>query len=90
MASFRLTYSSWLSHVSVRKNKSIWLSDINLFTNIALEDRDLMFNSPHLIFLFCSVSAVVVLIPIRLLSIAPLLFMLIDLSRGTDTVVMGL
>ena len=66
VASFRLIYSSWHSHVSVRKNRSIWLSDIKSFTNTALEDRDLIFNSPHLIFLFCSVIAVVVLIPISL------------------------
>ena len=67
------------------------LSDINLFTNTALEDRDLIFNSPHLIFLFCSIVAVV-LIVIGLLSIAHLLFTfdLTDLSQGTDTVLIRL
>jgi len=84
--SFRLTYSSWPSQVSVRQNKSIWYSDIKSFSNTSLDDRDLMFKSLHLILLFCcAISAFL----FRFLCITPLLltFGFINLSgRGTHTV----
>ena len=64
------------------------------FTNIALDDRDLIFKSPHLILLICCTIAVVVLIFIRFLCIVFPLFTLevglVNLSgRGADTVSMG-
>ena len=85
--SFRLVYSSWRSQVSVRQNKSIWWSDIISLINTPLEERDLVFKSPHLTLLFWSITEVV-LILIRFLWIAPLFEAeLTGLGgRGTDTV----
>ena len=92
--SFRLTYSSGCSQVSVRDNKSIsFLSETSSLTKIAFGDNDLMFKRPHLQVFVSWVVAEVVLICIRFLyGVLPLLIFDLNHLMGwwTDTISMGL
>lgn len=62
------------------------LSEINSLIRADLEDRERMFNNPHLTLLSCG-GVVERLILIRLLRIAP--GPVVFSVRGTDTVLMG-
>ena len=65
--SFKLIHSSWHSLVSVRKNTSMWRSDIRRFTNTAM-DGSICCSDSTLSLYFCNG----VLMFTRFLSITPL------------------
>ena len=78
MDSLRPTHSSWRSQVSLRQNKSKLLFDISSFINTPLDERDLIFKSPHLSLFTLQTTSLVVLIFIEFLC-EPLLFDLVNL-----------